>query len=215
MHIRPKPPAPMITVGSVVSVGPTFFKRAVGGDARAGERRGALRRQIADVDQIARMRQHQIIGIAAVGEHAEALHGAAEILLAALADRAVAAADPGMRQPAVADLDALRVGPDRHHLADVLVAERHRQLHAAVFEAHALAAAEIEIAVGQMQVAVADAGGQHLQQHLGAGGLGRRIFVALKRLAAGADLEAAHRSSPVDPGAVVVIPAERSESRNP
>ena len=60
----------------------------------------------------------------------------------------------------VADLDALGVGADRHHFADVLVPERHRQLHAAVLQAHALAAAEIEIAVGEMQVAVADAGGQ-------------------------------------------------------
>ena len=76
-----------------------------------------------------------------------------------------------MRQPAVADLDALRLRPDRHHLADVLVAERHRQLHAAVVQAQALAAAEIEIAVGQMQIAVADAGRQHLQQDLGAGRL--------------------------------------------
>ena len=95
-------------------------------------------------------------------------------------------------QPAVADLDAARVWTDGHHFTDVLMAERHRQLHAAVFETHALSAAEVEIAVGQVQIAVTDAGGQHLQQHFRAGWLGRRIFVALKRLAAGADLEAAH-----------------------
>ena len=65
-----------------------------------------------------------------------------------------------------ADLDALGVRPDRHHFADVFVAERDRQLHAAVLQAHALAAAEVEIAVGEMQVAVADAGRQHLEQHL-------------------------------------------------
>src|SRR6185295_12243940 len=69
-------------------------------------------------------------------------------------------------------------------------------LHAAVLQAHALAAAEIEPAVGEMQIAVADAGGDDLQQHLGAGGRGRGIFVALKRLAADADLEATHGSSP-------------------
>jgi len=66
-----------------------------------------------------------------------------------------------------------------------------------------------------MQIAVANPGGQNLQQHLGAGRLGRRILVALKRLAAGADLEAAHGSSLMNTDAVVVIPAERSESRNP
>ena len=84
----------------------------------------------------------------------------------------------GCDQHAVADLDALGVGPDRDHLADILVAERHRQLHAAVVQAQLLAAAEIEIAVGQMQIAVADAGGQHLQQHLGARRLRRRRLVA-------------------------------------
>ena len=71
-HISPSPPAPMITVGSVVERRADLLQRAVGGDARAGERRRALRRQIADVEQIARMRHHQIIGVAAVREHAEA-----------------------------------------------------------------------------------------------------------------------------------------------
>ena len=104
-------------------------------------------------------------------------------------------------------------GPDRHHLADVLVAERHRQLHAAIGEAHALAAAEIEIAVGEMQVAVADAGGQHLQQHLGAGRLGRRAArCSCSGCAAVADLEAAHCGClPVAGHLSPVIPAGRSE----
>jgi hypothetical protein len=121
-----------------------------------------------------------------------------------------------MRQHAGADFDSLGLRSDCDHLADVLVAERHRQLHAAVFQAHALAAAEIEIAVGQMQVAVADAGGQHLEQHLGAGRLRRRIFVALKRLAAGADLEAAHDTPPnhVMAGLVPAIHVLLSDQRS-
>ena len=65
-HIRPRPPAPMITIGSVLQRRADLLQRAVGGDARAGERRGALRRQIADVEQIARMRHHQMIAVAAV-----------------------------------------------------------------------------------------------------------------------------------------------------
>ncbi len=59
-------------------------------------------------------------------------------------------------------------------------------------KAQPLAAAEIEIAVCQMQVAVADAGRQNLQQHLAAGRLWRGLFVELQRLAANADLEHAH-----------------------
>ena len=174
-----------------------LLQGAEGGDTRASERRRALRRQVADAEQIARMRHHHEVGIAAVGKHAEAAHGAAQILVAAQADRAGAATDPWVGKQHVAYLDALGVGPDRHHFADVLVAERHRQLHAAVLQAHALAAAEIEIAVGKMQVAVADAGGEHLQQDLRAGRLRRRRLVALERLAADADLEHAHgRFSP-------------------
>ena len=45
MHIRPSPPAPMITIGSVVSVGPTFFNalnvvrpEQASGAARSGGR---------------------------------------------------------------------------------------------------------------------------------------------------------------------------------
>ena len=73
-----------------------------------------------------------------------------------------------MRQHARADLDAFGVRAGRDHLADILVAERHRQLHAAVGEAHPLAAAEVEPAVRQMQIAVADAGGQNFQQNFAA-----------------------------------------------
>ncbi len=116
----------------------------------------------------------------------------AEIVLVALARRASAAANPRIRQHALSDLDALGLGADSHHLADVLVPERHRQLHAAVLQAHPLAAAKIEIAVGEVQIAVADAGGENLQQDLGAGRLRRRRLVALERLAADADLEHAH-----------------------
>jgi hypothetical protein len=109
-------------------------------------------------------------------EHAS---GAAEIFVATPADRAGAAADPGVRQPAVADFRTLSLRPDRHHLADILVAERDRQLHAAIFQAHPLAATEIEIAVGQMQVAVADAGCQNFEQHLTALRLRRGLLIKL------------------------------------
>src|SRR5260370_24664539 len=110
------------------------------------------------------MRHYHIIGVATIGEHSEAFHRAAEILLAAPAGAAGAAADPRMRKHARTDLDALRVRSSRHHLADILLPERHRQFHAAVGEIPALPSAKIEPAIGEMQVAVADARRQHLYQ---------------------------------------------------
>ena len=147
------------------------------------------------------MRHHQVIGVAAVRKDAEAAHGPAEIFLAALARTAGSASDPRMRQHARADLDPFRVGTDRHHLADILVAERHRQLHATVGQAQPLAAAKIKITIRQMQIAMADAGRQNLQQDLAARRLWRGLLVELQRLTANADLEHSHRRfspGPVD-----------------
>jgi hypothetical protein len=104
-----------------------------------------------------------------------------------------------MRQPAVANLDALGVRAESHHLADILVAQRHRQFHAAVGKAHALTATEIKIAVREMQIAVADPGGQNLQQHFTAGWLRRGLLIELQRLPANADLEHSHRRFSPDP----------------
>src|SRR5690606_31632436 len=112
--------------------------------------------------------------------------------LAALAGTAGAATDPGMNEPAVSGLDAFRIGTDRHHLADILMPERHRPLHAAILPTEALAAAEIEPAIRQVEIAMADAGGQHLEQHFGALGLRRRLLIELQRLAADAYLEHTH-----------------------
>ena len=121
-------------------------------------------------------------GIAAghVGGAAELARLEAEIFLAALAGRAIAAADPGKGRIAVADLHALGIGADGHHFALDLMAERVRQLHAP--QRQLVAAAQIEIAVMDMNVGMADAGVLDLQQHLGALGLRRRAFDGLKRL---------------------------------
>src|SRR5579872_6936929 len=140
------------------------------------------------------MRHHDVIGIAAIGKDAEAFHGAAEILLAAPARPARTAADPRIRNHARADRHAFGVRSNRHHLADILMPERQRQLHAAVGEAEPFAAAEIEPTVGEMQVAVADARRQHFEQHFAAGRLRHRLLFGLQRLAADAELKHAHRS---------------------
>ena len=84
-----------------------------------------------------------------------------------------------MRKPAIADLDALGIRTDGHHLADILVTKRDRQLHAAIGKAHFLAAAEIEPAFRQMKIAVADAGRENFQQDLAALRLRGGLFVKL------------------------------------
>src|SRR6516165_3362734 len=140
------------------------------------------------------MRHYHVIGIAAVGEHAEAFHCAAEILLTAPARAAGTAADPRMRNHPHTDLDALRVRSDRHHLANILVPERHWQLHAAFGETQALAAAKIEPAIGEMQIAMADARREHFKQHLRALRLRRRLLVAFQWLATDTELKHSHVS---------------------
>jgi hypothetical protein len=54
----------------------------------------------------------------------------------------------------------------RAHLADVLVPHGERQLDAAVGQHQLLAAADLVIAVPDVQVGMAHAGREHLQQHL-------------------------------------------------
>src|SRR5262249_20055665 len=104
------------------------------------------------------------------------------------------AADRGWGGPAATALHPFRTGPASHYLADIFVAERDRQLHPAIGEAHLLAPAEIKPAVRQVQVAVADAGGKNLQENFAAGRLRRGLFIGVQRLGANADLEHAHRT---------------------
>ena len=149
---------------------------------------------VADVEQIARMRHQQMIGIAAGAEHADAERRAAKLLVAALADRAFAAAEPWMNEPAVARLDALGVWADGDDFADVFVSHGQRQLDAAVGELEQLAAAEIVVALPDMQIAVADAGGDDLEQDLGPRGLRRRPLHQPQRCPAFTDIIAFHRT---------------------
>jgi len=125
------------------------------------------------------MRDHHEVGIATVRENPETAHGAAEIFVAALTRLAGAAADPGMRKPAITDLDALGIRTNGHHLTDVLVAKRDRQLHSAIGKAQFLAAAEIEPAFRKMKIAVADAGREDFQQNLAALRLWGGLFIKL------------------------------------
>jgi len=86
----------------------------------------------------------------------------------------------GIDQRNIADLDAafvlfLRIRPERQHLADGLVPPSSAAATRRDPSATALAAmAEIVAALPDMQVAVTDAGGLHLDQHLGSRRLRRR-----------------------------------------
>src|SRR5262249_43594557 len=134
---------------------------------------------IAAHKQMPGRRHDQVAGIPAVREAPGTAHGAAEIFFPALARLAGAAADPGMRQPTIADLDAFGIRTDRHHFTDILVAERHRQPHAAIGKAELFAAAEIKPPLREMNIAVADTRCQNLQQNLAAFRLRSWLFVEL------------------------------------
>ena len=77
----------------------------------------------------------------------------------------------------------LRVGAELGDAADDLVAHGERQHDAAILQRHLLAAAEVVVALPDVQVGVADAAMRHLDQHLGAFRLRRRQFELLQRLA--------------------------------
>ena len=138
------------------------------------------------------MRHQQKIAVAAAARNTPRLDGVRQSCSSPRRQTAHTAAAYPRSRPPVADPDALRLRLDRHHLADALVPHGERQLDAALRDGEPLAAAEVEIAVRNVQVAVTDAGGQHLHQHLGAGRRGGRLLGELQRRAALADLEASH-----------------------
>src|SRR5262249_21565329 len=107
-----------------------------------------------------------------------------------------AAADPREHQALVAERYALGARPDGDHLADRLVAQGHRQLEPARGHVELLAAAEIVFAAADVDVAVADAGGEHAAQHLGAARGRRRLLGALQRSAEFHDVVADHGDPP-------------------
>src|SRR6185295_5685819 len=139
------------------------------------------------------MRHDDMGAVAAGGPGAERARCQTEQLVAPLADRARAAADPRVDGVALADLDTLRIRPQRHHLAGNLVAHGEGQLHAALLDGDLVSPAEIEVAVPDVHVAVTDTGGFDAHEHLLADGLWRRVVTGLQRLPPLDDLHGAHR----------------------
>src|SRR5262249_25395734 len=125
------------------------------------------------------MRHQQMIAVTARAEYAEEARLEAQLLVAAPAPLAPAAADPRIGQAPVADLDVAHVRPDRDDLANRFVAHGERQCQAAIGQLELLAAAEVVDAFPDMQVAVTHACREHAQQNLAAGRLRRGLFTSL------------------------------------
>ena len=83
-----------------------LLERAVGREPRARIGAGDRRRRVAVIVEVGGMRYQHVVGIAAVDIDPDRGGAVAELLVAALADRAFAAADPGIDDALVADRDA-------------------------------------------------------------------------------------------------------------
>src|SRR5688572_5248851 len=114
-------------------------------------------------------------------EEARARH--AVVVQLRLADRALAAADPGINDALLPDLDAFCFRAEGLDDAEWLVAERERRYAAALLHVEALAAAPVEVAVPDVQVGVADARARDAHQHFRSFRLGRFLHDLLQRLA--------------------------------
>ncbi len=135
------------------------------------------------------MRHQDMRGIAAVDGDAEVMMIGAQILVAGAAGGACAAADPWIDRDAMADHRAVGRVAGGFNSAGDLMAERERQR--AVFgDVELLAAAQIEIAVLDVQVGMADAATFHAHQNFAAArgrairdGLAQRLTIGDERLA--------------------------------
>ena len=79
-----------------------------------------------------------------------------------------------------------------HHLAGNLVAHRQWQLDAAIRQFQLLAAAQVVVALPEVDVGVAKSGGLDFDQHLAALRLGRGLLDQAQRLAVVGDAIATH-----------------------
>src|SRR6266478_8518874 len=129
--------------------------RAVGSQRRAGERGRERFVDPARVDQVFRVRHEKVRGIGPGAIHTQESGFQAVIVLPRLADRTLAAADPGIHDALLPQLHFL--GARTHRLDDTegLVSRREGWHAAALFHVETLAAAPIEIALPDMQVGMA------------------------------------------------------------
>jgi len=122
-------------------------------------------RNVSHSDQIARVRNDNVIGEAPVDVESEGGRPRTQVLGAAETDRARTAANPGEDEPPISLLYACGIGSGGENLAHDLVPERPRELHASR-EFEDLTASQVEVAVLYVEVAMADPAGRHAQEYL-------------------------------------------------
>src|ERR1700694_1924584 len=132
--------------------------RAVGGERRAGERRGEGFVDAGGVHQVLRVRREDVSGIGAGAIHAQiAGSGNAIVVLPRPADRALPAADPRIDDALLADFHSLSARSDGFYDAEGIMSRREGRHAAALLHVETLAAAEVEIAFPDMHVGMAHA----------------------------------------------------------
>src|SRR5262249_17446741 len=125
----------------------------------------------------------------------------AHVFVARKTGFAFAAAEPGIHQRDVADLQSpsfgFRIRSEPQDLADGLMTHRSRQRHAAILQRQRFwSMTEILAALPDMNVAVTDTGRLYPDQNLRSRGLRRRLFHFLQGGVEISDLETPHRSLP-------------------
>ena len=169
-----------------------FLQGAKGGQPRAGQRGGGMHIQRANVDQVAGVGHQHVLAEAAIGFGAQAALGFAIGVAQVLAGLADAAAYPGVDQHLATRPGGVHVGAHLGHAARDFMAQGHGNLGAILRGGQAFVAAQVEIAVAQMDVAVAQPGRLHLDQHLLALGHRLRHLARLQGLAPIHNLIALH-----------------------
>src|SRR5581483_3408932 len=96
-----------------------------------------------DVDQVAWMRDEDVVGITPMTENAKITGGRAELFRIRAADRALAASDPRIDQAHVAGFDVCTLRAEGDHLPDGFMTHRVGQYLAAVRHFQHLAAAHV------------------------------------------------------------------------
>ncbi len=185
-----RPDDHQMVVGADLRAG--LFERRQGGDPGAGIGGGERLRHPRMRQQVAAVRHDHMRAVAAGAPRPQGARVQAEQLLALLAYRAFAAADPRVGDDLVADGDPGRIGAEGRDLAGDLVSHRERQLDAARFERDLPAVAEVEVPVPDVHIAVAHARRLDPQQHLLASGLGVGIVARLERPSPFDDLHRPH-----------------------
>src|SRR5215469_13647549 len=116
--------------------------------------------------KVAAVRHDDVCAVAAGPSGAEGARVEAEQFLALPAHRTFPAADPRVCHDLISNLDAGGSRPERCHLASDFVSHCEREVHAARFQRDLPLAAQIEVAIPDMDVAMAYPGRLNAQQHL-------------------------------------------------